>query len=36
MKIFENENTQLISLRNDIAIYESCSKLDGDYDLYKN
>ena len=36
MENFKNDRSQLISYENDKLIYESCSELDGDYDLYKN
>ena len=36
MENFKNDRSQLISIENDNLIYESCSGLDGDYDLYKN
>ena len=36
MENFKNDRFQLISIENDNLIYESCSELDEDYDLYKN
>ena len=36
MTNFQNESSQLISFENDKLIYESCTELDGDDDLYKN
>ena len=36
MENFKNDRSQLISFENDKLIYESCSELDEDYELYKN